>query len=945
MIPGNESEFPSSTQAHWNPKSSTGQEDVITLTKTQLQKLLRALEAQETSETAPTAAAVPTITAALNKLPISGDDCLPSWVRRNSTVAVRDAQQSSESSLTGFPRRLSNSHPDLGTGPPSRPFSKLAQKQLQWERERAEMQDWNPWGRPGGGAPRCQPVAAVPPRTDAQVLRVQATTAASSTGAYPSRAPSPPTLPQLPPNGGGGGMSPTFVRRVPPYLRSQLPFGPSHDLREDEKEETKRRWLQELECQREENQRRRQVDNHRMYLSNGSCWADSESLGSDKVTRPGDDGTESVWSLARGQGGRPGTDAKAADSEERRQRALAYQRAIQAQMHEKQQRERAEREARIREEREQERRLEEDRRRMELQFQEEERRQREKQEREEKTRLLLIAKMQQAAAEAEAVRKAKRSQKLHQLATADQPEPQLPNFDTTASIDADFSTSLDQISSSVMGMSNVGSEEQTDLSTQQNLSAAQSRVPPVSVTQAQVSAATAAVRPLRSNVVASNNSGGSQREVSSQTDESLPNSVCSSRCSRFSSAGAVAEHSPYVENRVLTPTKVRIAHHALRCRPPHCREFGCQTDISLPCGWGHAVCYPVREEADLDQGFEDSAPGRGHLREFPPYTSAVRRLQHSLPLRGVHQSPPCDRSPSSGVNAASRMEPSVRPRPPAVARGRVANVLPAAVSRSSTQKMEELRRQNWEREVETRRLRALAELQAKGARGRAVERNRARVPVRATHAHNPHRFEEETAYNSTQSDDDEEENPASHNLGHRPAQSPPVPALRGKLLVPSPRSKQHDVSNPAADASSEPSASTPAGKPFHDTPPASRKRWRRQEVYVPQQPFGDAAASKESDSPQDRSRVDGSPAGDVRQIGYVERQRSVSVSGARRNQSPSPVRRQQRSSSQDPLVHPELVTGCPTRRQDKILQQLFTLRQGLLVKQREMESHLVKVKP
>lgn len=747
-------------------------------------------------------------------------------------------------------------------------------------------------------------------------------------------------------------MSPTFVRRVPPYLRSQLPFGPSCDLREDEKEETKRRWLQELECQREENQRRRQTDTHRAYLTNGSWWADSESLGSDKVTRPGDDGAESVWSLSRGQGGRPGADAKVADSEERRQRALDYQRAIQAQMQEKQQRQRAEREARIREEREQERRLEEDRRKMELQYQEEQRKQREKQEREEKTRLLLIAKMQQAAAEAEAMRKAKRSQKLHQLAVAEQQDPQLSNFDTTASIDADFSTSMDQISSSMTAMSNVGSEEQTDLSMQQqNLSSSQLRVPPAPVTQAQVAAATAAataaVRPLRNgpNATASH----TQREMSSQTDESLSNSICSSRCSRFSSAGATEQHSPYIENRVLTPTKVRIAHHALRCRPPHCREFGIQTDISLPCGWGRAVCH--QEEGDLMQDFEN----RSHLREFPPYTSAVRRLQHSLPLRGVHRSPASDRSPSSGLNNNSRESLGVaggRQRPLAVTRGRVANVLPAAVSRSSAQKMEELRRQNWEREVETRRLRALAELQPKAGRGRAAERNRGRLPVRAS-CQTPHRFEEEAMHNSTQSEEEEEEEShASRNGllgGHRPIQSPPIPALRGKLLLPSPRSEQHSVSNAAAGASSE-IVATPVGTSCHETPPASRRRWRRQEVYVPQQPFGDAAAAaaspKERDSPQDRSRVDGSPAaGDGQHPSFVERQRSISVSGTRRNQSPSPDRRQQRSSSQDPLVHPELVTGCPTRRQDKILQQLFTLRQGLLVKQREMESHLVKVKP
>ncbi|KAH8021948.1 hypothetical protein HPB51_018797 [Rhipicephalus microplus] len=588
MIPGSDArdQFQSSEPTHWVSTAPTGSEDVITLTKAQLQKLLRALETQEPSDTIATAS-VPTITNGLSKLPISGDDCLPNWVKRNSRDP-RGTQHSNESSLAGFSQRLSNSHPELGTAS-SRPFSKLAQKQRQWEKERAEMQEWHPWGRPGGGAPRCQPVAAVPPRTDAQVLRVQATTAASSTGPYPSRAPSPPTLPHLPPN--GGGVSPTFVRRVPPYLRSQLPFGPTYDVQEDEKDEVKKQWIQELEHQRTENHRRG-VENRHASLSNGSCWADSESLGSEKLVRPGEDCSESVWSVTRGQGFRPGTDAKMSTSDEKRIRALEYQRAIQAQMQEKQERLRAEREARIREEREQERRLEEERRKLELEYQEEQRKLREKKEREEKARLLLITKMQQAAEEAEALRKARRSQRFHHLSQPDQGAQQLGNFDSGGSVDADFSTSLERISSSMAGISNIASEEQTDLSTQQNFSSAQmSSQAALSVPQLQTSVPTtmapsATVRPLRGDhSIAAGNKV--QREMCSQTDGSL-SSICSSRCSLLSSAGTV-ELSPYIKNRVLTPTKVRIAQHALRFQQQRCREFGTQTDISLPCGWNHSI--------------------------------------------------------------------------------------------------------------------------------------------------------------------------------------------------------------------------------------------------------------------------------------------------------------------------------------------------------------------
>uniref|UniRef100_A0A1E1XD96 Uncharacterized protein n=1 Tax=Amblyomma aureolatum TaxID=187763 RepID=A0A1E1XD96_9ACAR len=540
--------------------------------------------------------------------------------------------------------------------------------------------------------------------------------------------------------------------------------------------------------------------------------------------------------------------------------------------------------------------------------------------------------MQQAAAEAEALRKAKRSQKLHQLLPPVQLDQQGSSFDTTGSVDADFSTSLDRISSSMAGMSNIGSEDQTDLSTQQNISSAgmPSQTVPMPASQPQarptytLATPAATVRPsLRggdSDVAAGNKA---LREVCCQTDGSLSASVCSSRCSMLSSAGMV-ELNPYIENRVLTPTKVRIAQHALlRSRQQHCREFGIQTDISLPCGWNHSILCDDRVR--LTQEFEN----RSSLREFPPYTSAVRRLQHSLPLRGVHRNDsgytPCENLRDAGAT---------RQTPMAATKGRVADVLPATIARSSAQRLQELRRQHCERESGARRLRAVSQFSSQVGRGGVVERNRGRAPVRAT-GQVPTRFEEEAAHNMTQSD--EEDSTIHDSSGHRLVQSPPVPALREKVLLPSPRSDH--ISN--TENSSSEAATTP-GK-CHDTPPASRKRWRQQEVYVPQHPIGEAASPKQS-SPN-RGKVDNTAVRDHQPLGIVERQRSVSVSGARRSQSPSPHRRPQRSSSQDPLVHPELVTSCPTRRQDKILQQLFTLRQGLLIKQREMESHLVKVKP
>ncbi|EEC06422.1 hypothetical protein IscW_ISCW005074 [Ixodes scapularis] len=159
-------------------------------------------------------------------------------------------------SLATFPRRLSSSHPELGSSRGGRPLSMLEQKQRQWEKERAEMQDWDPWGRPGAGAPRCQLVATVPPsRTDVQVLRVQGT-AASSNGPYQSRAPSPPVLPHLLPP---GNVSPAFVRREPPYLKSNLPLGAQMEEKQRKLQAEKIARLQEEREQerRLEEERRR----------------------------------------------------------------------------------------------------------------------------------------------------------------------------------------------------------------------------------------------------------------------------------------------------------------------------------------------------------------------------------------------------------------------------------------------------------------------------------------------------------------------------------------------------------------------------------------------------------------------------------------------------------------------------------------------------------------
>ncbi|KAG0429417.1 hypothetical protein HPB47_023664 [Ixodes persulcatus] len=625
-------------------------------------------------------------------------------------------------------------------------------------------------------------------------------------------------------------------------------------------------------------------------------------------------------------------------ADERKQRAMEYQRAIQAQMEEKQRKLQAEKIARLQEEREQERRLEEERRRLEEQYQEEQQRIREKKastlllshqgscerweqslfdsftnhkvqmdqtmecqclgtkEREERTRLVLIAKMQQAEAEAEAVRKAKRNLKLQRTAAVAPAESQVPQFGSNPSGQGP-SVSTERVSSGIEKFAAASGEHTETVKT--------------------------TVRPTRIDD-GSEARSQLQREISSQTEGSIPASAASSRTSPFLSYRGP---SPYVEDRVLTPTKVRIAHRARWPLTVPSREFGIQTDISLPCGW--SGCGPSRELVASTQDPVQNSPG-----------CHGRRVQHSRPMRAIHKEllAPSGYAPMTNFHADRKLPPRIPQTRAGNSRGSPER---AGVGRNfasqQLEKLQEFRRQQWERDPGSRRSRVTSRAAREGNAGtllragkgavatRGAENGRAREPTKVP-SREPSCFDEESQHdpNTTTQSDDEDSNdptllasPACHSL-----RSPPVPALRKKVDFPSPQGR--------------------ANLALLGSPPPTRKRWRSQEVYIPRQSFGDSSTSQGEDWTSSPGRCNESR---VRPAA-VERHRSVSVTGCGRvrNASPSPVRQGPRSSSQDPLVHPEIVTGRPTPRQDKILQQLSSLRQGLLIKQREMENNLLKSK-
>ncbi|CAL1289702.1 unnamed protein product, partial [Larinioides sclopetarius] len=156
------------------------------------------------------------------------------------------------------PASLSWSAPQTTTVSPTKlsPLSRVEQKRLQWEKERAEMIDWNPWGKPGAGAPpkKTQVVAPITTRTNNQLLMVQTSGAMPYTSSVPSGVPSclpSPNCRILPnaldhstflPNNYASVAQP--IKPVPPVFKSSIAFGNSENELVSSDSYKREQWLQ-----------------------------------------------------------------------------------------------------------------------------------------------------------------------------------------------------------------------------------------------------------------------------------------------------------------------------------------------------------------------------------------------------------------------------------------------------------------------------------------------------------------------------------------------------------------------------------------------------------------------------------------------------------------------------------------------------------------------------
>ncbi|XP_035214435.1 uncharacterized protein LOC118188176 isoform X2 [Stegodyphus dumicola] len=913
-------------------------DDTVTLTKSQFQQILEAIGQAHGVNGSEKIYPCHENEDQLHAKSVSENNCIDSSPKKNMYNNVSTCVPSSEESsnklhvpcpldvVISCPTSLSWSAPQTDLSPSKlSPLSKVEQKRLQWEKERAEMIDWNPWGKPGAGAPakKTQIVAPITPRANNQLLMVQTSAAMPYTSSVPagisSCLPSPNVYRNLPnalehnnflPNKNFTNYSCVAqpIKPVPPVFKSSIAFG--NDVGESGTSEQYKRhqWLREMDYQREEH-RRYQEQLHMSQVSDPS-WnnhlkedIESISVSVDGSVLPG--ATElSKRTYMRGQGFQL-DPVSAALAEERRQKAQEYQQAIRLQMEEKKRRLQAERERKKREEEAEEKRLEAERARIQAEYEEEQKRIKQKAEIEEKKHQALVTAVQQAQAQAEMEKKSRKIQKLLPLSHENQ--------------ESNISSDQKDGNNDVLSLTNN----------------------------------------LDSNLVISTNANDSKENISTCSLKSSnsplknePEPKHDTDCKKELGVQTVPvsdseKSSVYVVDRVLTPSIFRV-----RAKAGHRRDFGTQTDI-------HYGKYSV----------DDAESTESNSSSFhSPVAKRVIRVQHNKPYKAQRR-PQCsdgltvnDR-PKWGVNQPSKSYVRMTERDPHF---------------TKRKRMQELRKQHWARELAAQKAnqtsrrstvtsypnlcsrRAASSSDCTLGYSSSDFETRSYRPFRSNSTpryHQPSAFRSECgsaetiAYFSYSPSHNSRlprsllhrrESQSSDNLpsiigGSEPSPSRridsfPLPSCGGASLPPM-RRKWHSQETfyPVTNCHTFSPPHVPGvyprtlGESFHyeliPPHPPQRRKWSDQESFDLESVV--------------RSRVaEGSRASSAESS---EKSEAASASSAGSSRG--------KSANQNPLVCPEVVTGRPTPRQDRILQNLSSLRQGLLKKQKELENLIRRPPP
>ncbi|XP_021376540.1 trichohyalin-like isoform X2 [Mizuhopecten yessoensis] len=194
--------------------------------------------------------------------------------RRDRTPSDDDQDEKNTSHRTEekSPDRAA-SKPPTGLPPPPKPLTLAEKKKLQWERDRLELEkQYDPWGRPGAGAPiRTKSGNVV---ADYKTRQEETLRASMEEMEVKKQEQKEALIREMEKN------EPTpkakaSQNNVPHAMRSSFMFGqvaPDSNQFENTKEFERQQWLQELDKQKEE--KRLRQNNSKANTANQETWAD-----------------------------------------------------------------------------------------------------------------------------------------------------------------------------------------------------------------------------------------------------------------------------------------------------------------------------------------------------------------------------------------------------------------------------------------------------------------------------------------------------------------------------------------------------------------------------------------------------------------------------------------------------------------------------------------------
>ncbi|XP_061195535.1 zinc finger CCCH domain-containing protein 13-like isoform X8 [Saccostrea echinata] len=821
---------------------------------------------------------------------------------------------------------------NASTRPPTN-MSLAEKKRLQWEKERAESQvGYTPWGKPGAGAPlrtKSGKLAAdyrarqedYPDTIDEESETVNQNSSQNASENKSRRQRKESEKREEIQKNQQPTVS-TSSRNVPAAMRSSFIFGqiaPDADMYETTKERERQQWLKDLERQREE-KREQQIKDYEGTQQGKNTWADKfsndyrparlpEQL-PETVTREDVDAAADTnrissapvnvsqtindsedKSYIRGQNVYMDPITKK-ELEDSRQRQLEHQRAVMEQVQEKQRQKQLERERKMAEDAEEERKLQAERDRLQRQFEMEQNK----------------LKMREVKRQEEVERLKAAMDEAHEKAMREKYSRKMQHLEQGGHDTSQLKAHL----AAVLGEELTDRDAPTNRQGYETLRNAQSL---------------AKITPR----------GDPNHVVPTQVpglDLELSPRAIGPPTAQYTQKDSY--HEPhYVENRVLTPNKYR--QHG------HTSEFGTQTgmnahyqmdtdrDEDTPLE-SRRTLETKREATDVGIMYKLVNGKRVRVKSAPKEELQKNREQREIPKKKAEKKK--DKKLWNYQNKNLKKPIKQSEKDPLYQKKKEESRVRRQQREQRLLEMVEKNRDIIPTERQNRtpgHSREHSPFSEGGRTPRSTVKEYSAYTVRRTRSHSPDRSDSRTATRTLERTDSppNRKSPVSHHsISPVPAgrRSPPIPALRN-------RNTDRNSNYLAIDYDASGMGTRVVNSKYNDGDPLEIPVGNSD--FVPFLRTVDILDPAKASSPMPLSR-EATQVANARKA-YIKGMKPGNY-GNRVDTYQDRMRLPNERRQKDPILNPSLVTDHPTQRQDAILQQLSTMRENLMQRQRELET-------